>query len=57
MQIPPHKFDPGVLPESENFFFAAPLTERECELFYYIPWYSRSGRTRGYNRIIHIPAR
>lgn len=38
MQIPFQKFDPGVLPESENFFFAAPLTERECELFYYIPW-------------------
>lgn len=38
MRIPFHKLDPGVLPNSKDFFFASPLTEQECHLFYYIPW-------------------
>lgn len=38
MRIPQQGLEPGVLPESQNYFFASPLTERECELFYYIPW-------------------
>lgn len=38
MRIPARGLEPGVLPNSRNFFFASPLTEQECNLFYYIPW-------------------
>ena len=38
MRIPLPKFDPGVQFGSQNFFFAWPLNEQECKLFYYIPW-------------------
>lgn len=38
MRIPARGLEPGVLPSSKNFFFASPLTEQECRLFYYIPW-------------------
>jgi len=38
MKFPFTSLEDGVIPQSKRFFFAPPLTEQECKLFYYIPW-------------------
>ena len=48
MKISPQGLEKGVLPQSQNFFFAAPASSRQRKLFYYISWCGRFFCTEQY---------